>query len=599
MYPWVGGGTLLMTTPAVGSPARLPSPEAESHGFLRLEWRILRTQFAQGFATSRLRYGLVIVLSLVLWFGLFFLVREGFDFMNGALPPAIHEQVVRVIFNAFFFALFLMLIFSSGVILYGSLFRGREVACLLTMPIHEERIFQHKFRHAVVLSSWGFVLLGSPMLIAYGNVAQAPWYYYAMVFPMLVAFVFVPAGIGAILLLAVMHVFPRKRAHLLALGIVVLVGAAVGFFWSLFSRPETDLLTPHWFQEMLHRLQLAEEKPLPNWWLSSGLLESAGHEWSEGVLFLGLLIANALFFRELAGMFAARIYRNAYWQATGAGSPPTRVRRSWFDRTLNRCLGFLSPSVRLILIKDVRLFRRDPLQWSQFLILTCLLLMYFTNVHPVTYTVQLSQWVNVVSFMNLSVVGLLMSTFTTRFVFPLVSLEGRRFWLLGLLPLKRDSILWAKFLFSVGCLLVPCGLLILLSDWRLGIPPMLMAQHQATSLLLCLGLSGIGVGLGARLPMIAEPSPSRIAAGFGGTLNLVIGTLFILLVLTLSTLPCHVYLARQLEPTFAFGGELALWQVIIRSWLVFGSMASLIVGGLAALLPMWIGIRTFRRQEFK
>ena len=81
-------------------------------------------------------------------------------------------------------------------------------------------------------------------------------------------------------------------------------------------------------------------------------------------------------------MFAARIYRKAYWEAAGLGSPPTRVQMGWFDRALNRCLGFLSPPVRLILVKDVRLFRRDPLQWSQFLILICLLLLYFTNVHP-------------------------------------------------------------------------------------------------------------------------------------------------------------------------------------------------------------------------
>ena len=126
---------------------------------------------------------------------------------------------MQAIFNMFFFALFLMLIFSSGVILYGSLFRGGEVAYLLTMPIHEERIFQHKFQHAVLLSSWGFLLLGSPMLVAYGVVAHAPWYYYAMVLPMLVAFVFIPAGIGAILLLAIMHFFPRKRVHLLAIAV--------------------------------------------------------------------------------------------------------------------------------------------------------------------------------------------------------------------------------------------------------------------------------------------------------------------------------------------------------------------------------------------
>jgi ABC-2 type transport system permease protein len=580
------------------SSRRLPSTDAQSRAFRRLEWRIVRTQISQGLATSRLRYALVIVLSLLLWFGLFHLVYEGFRFMRGTLPQPIHEDVVQAIFNIFFFALFLMLIFSTGLILYGSLFRGGEVASLLTLPIDEERIFQHRFQHAVMLSSWGFLLLGTPMLVAYGNVAHAPWYYYAMMLPMLVAFVFIPAGISAIMLLAIMHLFPRKRVHLLAVAVVVLLIVAIWFLWSLISRAETDLLTPRWFQDMLQRLKLVQEKPLPNWWLSSGLLKAADDAWPEGVMFLVLLIANALFIRELAGMCASGIYRKAYWHIAGLGSPPTRVQMGWFDRSLNRLLSFLSPSLRLILLKDVRLFRRDPLQWSQFLILVCLLLMYFLHVHPMSYAVHVTQWVNVVSFMNLSVVGLLMSTFTTRFVFPLPSLEGRRFWLLGLLPLDRQSILWAKFFFSVGCLLVPCGLLILLSDLRLGIPAPMVFEHQVTSLLLCLGLSGIGVGLGARLPMVTEQSPSRIAAGFGGTLNLVISTLFILVILAMATLPCHVYLARQIDTPFSLGTDYGNFQIAVRSWLIFGSIGSLVVSGLAALLPMWIGIRTFCRQEF-
>jgi ABC-2 type transport system permease protein len=537
-------------------------------------------------------------LSLLLWFGLFHLVREGFQFMKGTLPRRLNEDLVQDIFNWFFFGLFTMLIFSSGVILYGSLFRGGEVAYLLTKPIREERIFHHKFQHAVILSSWGFLLLGSPMLVAYGLVAGAPWYYYAMMPAMLVAFVFIPAGIGAILLLAIMHFFPRKRVHVLAFALGILFAVAAWFLWSLCSRPESDLLTPRWFQEMRNRLQLARGKPLPNWWLSTGLLESAAGAWAEGTMFLGLLIANALFFREVAGMFAARIYRGAYWGSAGLGSSPARVQWGAFDRAVSGCLGFLRPSVRLILVKDLRLFRRDPLQWSQFVILLGLLFGYFITVHPVSYTMHFSQWVNIVSFMNLSVVGLLMSTFTTRFVFPMVSLEGRRFWLLGLLPLKRDSILWAKFLFSAGSLLIPCGLLILLSDWRLGIPVMLIAQHQGTSLLLCLGLSGIGVGLGARLPVMSEPSPSRIAAGFGGTLNLVISTLFIVLILSMATLPCHVYLARQVDPGFSIGSELAPLQTAVRFWLIAGSLASLAISAVAVILPMWIGISTFRRQEF-
>ena len=41
----------------------------------------------------------------------------------------------------------------------------------------------------------------------------------------------------------------------------------------------------------------------------------------------------------------------------------------------------------------------------------------------------------------------------------------------------------------------------------------MLAIHQSTCLMLCLGLSGIAVGLGARLPNLREQSPSRIAAG--------------------------------------------------------------------------------------
>jgi ABC-2 type transport system permease protein len=595
-------------TMALAEKPPLASAVAEARGFTRLYWRILRTRVVQGFAASRLRYALVVVLSLLLWFGLFHLVREGFQFMKATLPSPIHDDLVQDIFNAFFLALFVMLVFSSGVILYGSLFRGGEVAYLLTIPVREERIFQHKFQHAVMLSSWGFLLLGSPMLVAYGMVADAPWYYYAMMPPMLIAFVFIPAGIGAIALLAILLYFPRHRFHLLALGIGLFLAIGTFFLWSIFSRVENDLLTARWFQEMRDRLQLTREKPLPNWWLSTGLLQSAAGAWSEGMMFLGLLISNALFFRELAGMFAARIYRRTYWDSVARGAPPGwmglinlagRTVMAWFDRALDRGLRFFSPGVRLILIKDLRHFRRDPLQWSQFLILLGLLLMYFVNVHPISYTRHFSQWVNIVSFMNLSVVGLLMSTFTTRFVFPLVSLEGRRFWLLGLLPLKRDSILWAKFIFSVGSLFIPCGLLIFLSDWRLEIPASLVAQHQWTSVLLCLGLSGIGVGLGARLPVISEQSPSRIAAGFGGTLNLVISTLFIVVILSLTVLPCHIYLARQVDPSVSFSvffsGELAN---VLRWWLIAGAMASFAISIIAVILPMWIGIRTFRRQEF-
>ena len=166
------------------------------------------------------------------------------------------------------------------------------------------------------------------------------------------------------------------------------------------------------------------------------------------------------------------------------------------DRLFMRLMVFLPLPMRLLFVKDMRLFRRDPLQWSQFFIFLGLLGLYFYNLPSFTYNMYYAGWVNMVSFLNLSVVGLLLSTFTTRFVFPMISLEGQRYWVLGLLGVSRDSILWGKFLFATIGSLVPCSLLVLLSDLMLKVSQMILVSHQLTCLVLCLGLSGLAVGLG-------------------------------------------------------------------------------------------------------
>ena len=161
-----------------------------------------------------------------------------------------------------------------------------------------------------------------------------------------------------------------------------------------------------------------------------------------------------------------------------------------------------------------------------------------------------------VSFLNLAVVGLLLSTFTTRFVFPMISLEGRRFWILGhagSAAAKRSSGASSS---SPSCgAVIPCSGLVLLSDLMLRVSVLVVASHQLTCLVLCLGLAGIAVGFGAWLPSLREESPSRIAAGFGGTLTLVSSTLFILFVVLLTALPTHFFLVAQVRRLGSrFGG---------------------------------------------
>ena len=68
----------------------------------------------------------------------------------------------------FFLSISIMLFFSTGIITYTALFHSREGAFLLSTPATTDRIFAYKFAEAVGISSWGFFLLGSPLMVAYG-----------------------------------------------------------------------------------------------------------------------------------------------------------------------------------------------------------------------------------------------------------------------------------------------------------------------------------------------------------------------------------------------------------------------------------------------
>jgi ABC-2 type transport system permease protein len=573
--------------------------DEESNAFWRLRYRTWKTLLYQTFVQARFRTSLVLFLSLVLWVGLFWLFQDGFSYVRTMIVHAeTHDQLISAIFSAFFAALLLLVVFSAAIILYGALFRSPETEFLLTLPLRTEMVFLHKFQETLIYSSWGFLLLGSPLLLAYGIVSEAPWYYYLLLPPYLLAFVYIPVAIGAIACLLVIRYLPRNRRMVIWSASILLILGAIFYAWRLACGPQSDLLTPTWFLDLMGRLELTEQRLLPSWWLSAGLLEAVRDEWTEAVLFLLVLIANALFLRHVAIWTAQGVFRSAYSILRGSGMRLKRTRVALADRAILKGFIIFPKPMRLFMVKDFRIFRRDPMQWSQSLIFFGLLIFYFIYLRRIQYDVYYIGYVNLVSFLTLSVVGLLLSTFTTRFIYPMMSLESQRFWLLGLTPLRRTTILWSKFFFSICGSVVPCSCLILLSDVMLNIELFTIASHQLTCLLLCVGLSGIAVGLGASLPNVREQSPSRIAAGFGGTLCLVVSTLYILLIVLFTALPTHFLLATRNAGEGRVVEDQAAMIHYLHMWMLAGTLGSVALGIFVASVPLAVGIRAFRRMEF-
>ena len=109
---------------------------------------------------------------------------------------------------------------------------------------------------------------------------------------------------------------------------------------------------------------------------------------------------------------------------------------------------------------------------------------------------------------------------------------------------------------------------------------------------LAAGLSGLSVGLGACMPNFRESDPSKIAVGFGGTLNLVAGLILLLLVIGNMSVPCHLVMGQQMSASRGLsisGAEVGI---------TLGALFGMFIGLLATVIPLRAGAWALRRMEF-
>jgi len=553
---------------------------------LRLRARIAANTVAKVLSTAKLRSAMVVGFCVVFWGTLFLTFCRGFLFLDKF--PFFKERVVEYLFSLFFFFLFLMLIFSNAIISFSSLFRSDEVGFLLGLPLCGENVFLYKFVESVAFSSWAFLLLGMPVMIAYGLTEGVGFIFYVFVFFFLLGFIFLPAGLGSLIALLLVFFFQRRKKHILAL-FLILAGAflSVGLGRIILQAKSEFTFSGIWVKGLLDRFSFSKNAFLPSHWLTQGTLALARGKGSDALLYFAVIIANALLLTLIIYQVASRIYAFSWSKSQGrTGKRPLSIGRFW-DRILEKAFFYLSPGARLLLLKDFKTFRRDPAQWGQFLIFFGLLGVYVLNLRTFAYHRAETNWKSIVSFLNLSATALTLATFNSRFIYPLLSLEGRRFWILALAPVERKAMLLGKFAYSlVGSLLVSVGL-IFLSDFMLQMPFFVVAIHAGTMFLICFGLSGITVGLAAIYPNLKEENPSKIVAGFGGTFTFLLSLAFIMAVISLEILPFHLYLASRRITEAAFG-----------RWLLIAFAVAIGITFLVSYAPLVLGIRAFKRMEF-
>ena len=553
-------------------------------------WRRLKSAVAH----SRLHaflMGLFVLSYALLAYALFHKALQFTSSFPG-LGPVLIERMMFLLF-AF---LFLLLLLSNVIINFTNLFRNRETHFLLSLPVPHQVVYRWKIFESGILASWAFLFLIAPLVAAYGTTYNAPWHFY-FVTPLFVAlFVVLPAILGSWAAIGLARWLDRLAFQVAAvLAVIVLI-----VFASSWLQPETvtdEMLETRVLDvvdRLLSRTRFSLFPFLPSYWVSSGITQ-----WVEGALmgtfFFGLvLLSHTLFFGYLASTRTGVFFYGALSAVNSRGGGATALWKFWrrkpplgqaafAPKPLDRWAKLLwwgSADTRSLIVKDIRTFWRDATQWGQSLILLGLLIAYIVNLRHFSHRLTSDFWIDLTSYLNLGACALNLATLTTRFVFPQISLEGKRIWIIGMAPLGMRRTLMAKFLFSTAVSMSVTMALVGASCAMLSIPLERILYFTLTVGVMAFTLNALAVGLGAVYPNFREDNPSKIVSGFGGTLCLVLSFLYIIGMLSLMAATSR----------WAFGGSSAV---------IFGLGWALFLGGsfLLGWLPLRTGIRKMASVE--
>ena len=441
-----------------------------------------------------------------------------------------------------------------------------------------------RFIECVSFSSWALAFLGSPLILAYGVVNDVSWVFYAAALAFFVPFIALPAAIGSLITLVLARIFPRLRIRTMVL--LGLLAVALFFFYWRENITATQLAEDTFLPALLDATAQTQSPLLPSYWAARGILAAADRRYLECLYNLLLLVSYALMALWVATQAAHRIFYRG-WSSL-VGQDRTRIKpfgRGILGR-LDRLLRGLPNPARALVIKDIKLFWRDPTQWSQFVIFFGIMAVYVANIRNST-SYQKEFWRTWIACLNIGACTLILATLTSRFVFPLVSLEGRRFWILGLAPLTFRQIVRQKFLLSVAITSFFTVGLVTLSGIMLKLDPVYLGLSIYSVFITNFGLAGLAVGLGTLYPNFQEDNPARIVSGMGGTLNLLLSIGYITLIVGAQTL------MLQWRVLGLFGSDRAFYAAFV-SVVVFITALTIAT----AAIPLRFGLRNLRLMEF-
>jgi len=559
---------------------------SDTYKLFRVRWLFLKNNFTHPAPDKWTRWGLIGILG-----SLFFVANYAFFYRMirylDELPFKVGEELIFQLLNVIFLTLFVMVLFSAIIASLSIYYISSDLDFLHSQPVSKGSIIRVRFVQTLINASWVVLIFAFPIFLAYGYYFNVNFGYYFYLLASLPPFVVIPTLLGVIGIMVLMWFFPTDKAYqILSFMGLFYLACLVAFFRFLSPEKFFDKkVSDESIIAFVESLKMPEFGFHPSSWITIGISSWSEQQTGTALWQMVYLYAAAMVLGGVFWWISRKIYF-ASWRSYQEvkSAPRDKVRKAGTQKP--RWLSVLpfSSGQRGLFQKDLIVFSRDPSYWSQLFILAALVVVYIFNI--VNLPLENIVLKNVVSVLNVGLIGFVLSALASRFVFSTTSLEGNKMWTVYTSPLKMESFLMAKFLMYFPPLLLIGEFLVIVSNILLQVDAYVMGVSIIGILFITIGVVGMAVGMGAMYPKFNYENISEISSGTGGILFIISSLIYVGIVLVLGARPMYVHFTHKY-----LGG--------VDDLEIMGFYALVIaLSFYVAIAPMRRGIRALKVRDF-
>lgn len=493
------------------------------------------------------------------------------------------------------FVFFISVNLGNIVVSFATLYKSPEVSYLLTTPVQYSTVFVLKFLDNFLYSSTTLFLVALMVLLGYGSYFGYSWpVIVGLLVFVLIPYMFLSACLAVIILMALMKSASRWGFRKV-MSAVALVYFAVIYVFFKFSNPiklveQVGQYYPN-FNLYLAHLDPSFAKYLPNHWVSEFLFWMSRGDLVKGFPYALLLLAvtAAVFVTVL--LIANKFYYRSWMIATAIPTkrPGARGALGWSFLPDFRRSSRLSPQMDVLLKRDFYLFFREPSQWIHLALMVVLITVFIVSISRLNFMLEVPEIPAFTYLALFTFTGFLMGALALRFIFPMMSLEGRSFWIVLSAPVQPRVLYWIKFAIGVAVIL---GLGLLVSGFS-NVPFVRLAQHDPlllilggiTTFWLAIAMVGLNLGFGGFFANYQEKNPIRVASSQGATLTFLVNLFLLVLLIAVMAIPVMRYF-EAVTLSMPFDANVFVLPTALFSFLAL----------LSAVMGTVVGRRSLRRD---